>query len=132
MSGTNLLRDRLRSVLAGYPSVRLGLLFGSQARGTARPDSDVDVAIEAPATEGPAIAAALSAACGREVDVVTLEDPSIPLVEALVRDSEVIYEARPGIGARWRARALADLEVDRPWYARMRDAWLARVAREGL
>lgn len=132
MSGTNLLRDRLRSVLAGHPSVRLGLLFGSQARGTARPDSDVDVAIEAPATEGPAIAAALSAACGREVDVVTLEDPSIPLVEALVRDSEVIYEARPGIGARWRARALADLEVDRPWYARMRDAWLARVAREGL
>jgi len=126
------LRDTLREALASFPHVRLGLLFGSQARGTADAHSDVDVAVQAPASEVPAIAAALSAACGREVDVVVLDDPPIPLLEALIRDSDVISEAVPGAGASWRASTLSMLEIDRPWYERMSKAWLARVAREGL
>ena len=110
----------------------MGILFGSQARGTAHAQSDVDVAVQAPPSEVPAIAAALSAAWGREVDVVTLDDPPIPLLEALIRDGEVIFEAVRGAGASWRAATLSNLEIDRPWYERMSKAWLARVAREGL
>lgn len=132
MSGEDELRETLRQALAGMPQVRLGLLFGSQARGTARADSDVDVAVQAPASEGPAIAAVLSAACGREVDVVTLDDPPIPLLDALIREGELIFEAKRGTVAQWRAGALATLEIDRPWYERMSRAWLTRVAREGL
>ena len=132
MSIADRLRDTLREALAAFPHVRIGLLFGSQARGTADADSDVDVALQAPASEGPAIAAALSAACGREVDVVILDDPPIPLLESLIRDGELIFEVVPGAGASWRASTLSTLELDRPWYQRMSNAWLARVAREGL
>lgn len=132
MSVDSQLREKLRQALAGMSIVRMALLFGSRARGTARVDSDVDVAVQAPASEGLAIAAVLSAACGREVDVVTLDDPPIPLLDVLIRDGELIFEAERGVGARWRAAALATLELDRPWYERMSRAWLARVAREGL
>jgi predicted nucleotidyltransferase len=37
--------DALREVLRDRQDVHLALLFGSQARGKARPDSDVDVAV---------------------------------------------------------------------------------------
>jgi hypothetical protein len=43
-----------------------------------------------------------------------------------------VHERRRGTAATWRAHALADLETDAPWFARMRDAWLARVAARGL
>ena len=38
--------DALRRILDAEPGVAYALLFGSSARGTRRPDSDVDVAIE--------------------------------------------------------------------------------------
>lgn len=61
-----------------------------------------------------------------------LDDPPIPLLDALIRDGETLYEREAGAAAGWRAGALAALEIDRPWYERMSNAWLARVAREGL
>ena len=78
------------------------------------------------------IAAQLSAALGVEVDLVVLGDAGVPLLDEIVRDGVVAYEATPYAAARWRTRALIDLETDRPWYARMRDAWLASVAAQGL
>jgi hypothetical protein len=50
----------------------------------------------------------------------------------LVRDSVVIHEGAAGSAARWRSHALSELDRDRAGFERMRDAWLARVAREGL
>jgi predicted nucleotidyltransferase len=119
-------------VLAAFPEVRLALLFGSEARGTARRDSDVDVAMDAPLPLLSQVAAALSARLGVEVDVVQLETANIPLLEALISDGIVLHEARPGAGALWRSRALAQLETDRPWYRRQRDAWIQRVAEHGF
>lgn len=124
--------DRLRQALAGRKDVRVALLFGSEARETARAGSDVDVAVDAPSADLLALAAALSEALSREVDVVSLDDPTIPLLEQLVRDGIVVHEAYPGAGALWRSHALTSLETDRPWFARMRDAWLARVRERGL
>jgi hypothetical protein len=49
-----------------------------------------------------------------------------------VREGILAHEARPGAAARWRAQALADLETDAPWFARMREAWLRRVAARGI
>jgi predicted nucleotidyltransferase len=122
----------LAHALANWPRVRLAILFGSHARGTAVPGSDLDVAVNAPGVDGLALAAALGRALGCEVDVVSLDDPGVPLLEELVREGVVVHEATPGAGALWRSRVLAQLETDRPWYARMRDAWLSRVASEGL
>src|SRR5688572_21276205 len=81
------LRQRLRRALEQTPSVRLALLFGSQAKGRARAGSDVDVAVLAPRENLLAIGAALSKACGQTVDVVSLEDPGFALLEELVNDS---------------------------------------------
>jgi uncharacterized protein len=122
----------LRSALAGRADVRVAVLFGSQARGTAREDSDVDVAVDAPEADLLALGATLAAAVGREVDVVALEDATIPLLEHLVRDGAVVHEGHPGDGALWRSRALASLETDRPWFSRMCEAWLTRVKDRGL
>ena len=124
--------DSLRRALAGESSVHLAILFGSEARGTAAASSDVDLAVLGRDLEPLALGAALGRALGREVHVVSLVDPGVVLLEELVRDGIVVRVGAPGAGALWRSRALAQLETDRPWYARMRDAWLARVAREGI
>ncbi len=124
--------DALRRALAGRADVRVAVLFGSQARGTARPDSDVDVAVDAPGADVLGLGAMLACALGREVDVVLLEEATIPLVERIVRDGIVVHEGRPGAGALWRSRTLATLETDFPWLSRMNDAWLARVKDHGF
>jgi predicted nucleotidyltransferase len=126
------LQARIREHLALRTDVRVAVLFGSRARGTARPDSDVDLAVEAPGGDLLTLGAELVTALDLEVDVVDLADATIPLLEHLIRDGIVVHEARRGAGGLWRSRTLATLETDRPWYQRMRDAWLARVAREGL
>lgn len=126
------LQARIREHLAGRTDVRVALLFGSRARDTARSDSDVDVAVEAPEVDLLTLGAELGAVLDLEVDVVDLADASIPLLEHVVRDGIVVHEGHRGAGAMWRSRTLTTLETDRPWYHRMRDAWLARVAREGI
>jgi predicted nucleotidyltransferase len=126
------LKGRIRRALEGRSDVHLALLFGSAARGTARPDSDVDIAVDAPSADLFDLAATLVGALDLEVDLVSLEDPSIPLLEELIRDGIKLHEAWPGAFAGWRSRALTTLETDRPWYARMREAWLKRVAERGF
>jgi uncharacterized protein len=118
--------------LAPFPNVGLALVFGSVARATARDDSDLDVAVAGTDVDVLGIAAALSRAVGRDVHVVPLADASIPLLEEIIDHGIVVHEGRPGAAATWRSHALADLELDRPWYARQRDAWLRRVAADGI
>jgi predicted nucleotidyltransferase len=113
-------------------SVRLALLFGSRARGSVRDSSDIDLAIDAPNVDLDGLRVFLAERFGVDVDISFLADATIPLLDALIQDGIVVYETQPGIGARWRSRTLADLETDRPWYGRMRDAWLRRVAERGL
>lgn len=128
---TNELCAALSPVLLRH-GVRLAILFGSRANGKARPTSDVDLALDADDAQFAVIAGELSSTLGLEVDVVSLKGVTIPLLEALIRDGIVVHEGRRGAGASWRSKALAELETDRPWYARTRDAWIARVAERGL
>ncbi len=107
------------------------MLFGSVARGRARPDSDVDVAVLGK-VDPFALSGALSTALCRDVDVVRFEGAPIPLLDAILRDGVVAFERSPGAAAVLRSRLLASLEVDRPWYARMQRAFLARVAERGI
>jgi predicted nucleotidyltransferase len=122
----------IREVLGEFPEVRLAILFGSRARGTATPSSDLDLAVEAPPELLGALGAALSSRLGLEVDITSAPQASIPLLEALIADGDPVFEARPGAYALWRSRTLAQLETDRPWYHRQRDAWIARVAEQGF
>ena len=132
LATANALIQSFKQVLHARGDVALALLFGSRAREDAKESSDVDVALLAPEADLLDIGARLSQTSGLEVDVVSLADPGVPLLEELLRDAVVLYEARPGAYATWRSHVLADLELDRPWYARMRDAWLERVAQRGV
>lgn len=124
--------DCMKRVFASQDDVELGILFGSTARGSTKPSSDVDVAVLGQHADVMGISAALARELGRDVQVVRLEEASIPLLESIVDEGLVAYEKRRGVSATWRSRALMDLELDRPWYARQRDAWLKRVAERGL
>ena len=132
LATANALAQSFQQVLDARGDVLLALLFGSRARGDASDSSDVDVALLAPSADLLEIGARLSHACGLEVDVLSLADPGVPLLDELLRDAVVLYEGRPGAYATWRSHVLTDLELDRPWYELMRDAWLERVAQHGV
>jgi len=126
------LQARIREHLAERTEVRVAVLFGSSARGTARPDSDIDLAVDAHDVDLLTLGAELAELLDRDVDVVQLADASIPLLEHLMRDGIVVHEGCRGTGALWRSQTLSMLETDRPWYRHMCDAWIARVAQDGL
>jgi len=120
--------EALRTALNGRKDVRLALLFGSRTRGRARPDSDADVAVLGKDLDLLELAADLSDAARVEVDVVSLDDPGFPLLNALLRDSIVLHEGTRGAAATWRGRALLQAETDRPGWERMKNAFLRRLA----
>jgi predicted nucleotidyltransferase len=90
--------DALRRALEAEPDVTNALLFGSRARGSERPDSDVDVALElipgAPrdvrALGG--LIARLEAAAGHSIGLVLLDEASPPLAYRIFRDGRLLVE----------------------------------------
>ncbi|HVR95716.1 MAG TPA: nucleotidyltransferase domain-containing protein [Thermoanaerobaculia bacterium] len=124
----NPLVESLREALRGRKDVHLALLFGSRARGEAHPGSDVDVAVLGRDLDLLEFAADLSRATKTEADVVSLEDPGYPLLNAILRDGLLLHEEKPGAAAAWRGRAWLQAETDRPWFERMRDSFLKRLA----
>ena len=128
MAANDPIVEALRKALSGRKDVRLALLFGSRTRGRARPDSDADVAVLGRDLNLLALATDLSDAAEVEVDVVSLNDPGYPLLNALLRDGILLHEGEPGAAAAWRSRAWLQAETDRPWFERMRDAYLRRLA----
>jgi predicted nucleotidyltransferase len=123
--------EPLRRALSERREIRLALLFGSRARGQARPDSDADVAVLGENLDLLELAADLSDAAKVEVDVVDIKDPGYPLLNALLRDGVVLREGERGAAASWWTRGLLQAETDRPGYERMRDSYLRGLA-EGL
>lgn len=113
------LRDAAGDVFAATPVI-FAYLFGSHARGDARHDSDVDVAVhvdDAVAVEtrldlGLQIAGELTyrAAVGPIDGVVVLNDAPLRLVGRILADRQVIYSrdevARVRFEVRMRTRAL--------------------------
>ena len=102
------LLSTLRGALRTEHNVRFALLFGSVARATAAPGSDVDVlvALRDPDLERVVeLATKLTAATGRRVDVVRLEDAeSEPSFLAdVIADGRVLVD-REGLWPRLRSR----------------------------
>lgn len=104
------LEGALRRVLESLPEVRLAVLFGSAARGEAKPGSDLDVGVlfEKDAEVTPALEAALSRACQRPIDLVRLNDAPPLLRFEIARDGFPLVERAPHAWADFKARAMID------------------------
>ncbi len=108
--------DTLMRTLSARPDVLEAYLFGSQARGAARADSDVDVAVYLdPATDidvgfgvDAAIGADLMRALARnDVDVVLLNRADPVLYERVLRDGVRLVVRDPTATSRREGRALS-------------------------
>ena len=94
-----------RGVVAAY-------LFGSQARGTAGPGSDVDVAVlfgRPPAAtllaQPFALADDLRGLLGRRVDLVVLDSAPPDLVHRVLRDGQLLLDRDPAARIRFEVAA---------------------------
>lgn len=86
----------LVEVIAGQPHVRRVWLFGSRARGDARPRSDIDLAVEAPAAgrrEWLEVCRLIEEAeTLLPIDLVRFEEASPSLQQAIQSSGEVLFE----------------------------------------
>jgi len=124
--------DRLRSRIASLPAVRLAVLFGSNARGEARPRSDVDLAVLLD-PDGSAlrcqVEAELGRAAEREVDVIFLAEAPPLLRFEISRDGVLLFEKEDGVWTDFKVRAMVDWWDWAP-YSRMFTAAAVRRLRE--
>ena len=131
------LRDRLAHALRGDSTVRLAWLHGSRARGTARRESDIDVAVllddECAATPV-AIKDSiwrLAGALGREVpsdrlDLVLLNDAPALLRHRVIRDGVLLFARSDAERVRFVLRTLREYQDLEP---RLREHTRRRVQR---
>jgi predicted nucleotidyltransferase len=101
--------DALRAAVDAEPAVVAAWLFGSRARGTARPTSDVDVAvllgnIPERAELGWDIEARLCAAVRLPVQVVVADTAPADLVRRILRDGIVLVDRDPAARVRYEVR----------------------------
>ena len=106
--------DVLRHALQREPDVANAVLFGSRARGSARANSDVDVAVAltAGAARDPlalgGLAARLESAVARPVSLVLLDEAPPPLAYRIFRDGRVLVERDRAALVTRKARAILD------------------------
>lgn len=83
------INNPIRQVLSQHGEVRFAILFGSQASGQARPQSDVDLAVllNAPmsAKDKMSLISDLSALCGLPIDLVDLRVAGEPLLGQILK-----------------------------------------------
>ena len=112
---------------AGPP--HLAIVFGSVARGTARADSDLDIAIDLghpmPPSEKLALIDALAQASGRPVDLVDLRRAGVPLLGEILAGGRRLI-GTPAAHAEWLARHATDAADFLPAYRRLIAARLDR------
>lgn len=105
------LDDRLRRALASFPEVKLAVLFGSTARGKARPGSDVDLGLLLEPYSADLrfrVEAELGRAAGREVDTVLLDEAPPLLRFEVARDGVLLSEGAAHLWTDFKARAMVD------------------------
>ena len=85
---------QVQAALAKHPEIDLAIVFGSVARGEARRDSDIDVAVQLPtpldADQKMQLIADIAAMTGRPVDLVDLRTVGEPLLGKILKHGQRI------------------------------------------
>lgn len=121
----------MREAFGCVAHLRLVLVFGSVARGSARADSDIDVAVLADhalgAVEKMRLIEAIAQATGRPVDLVDLTTAGQPLLGQILRDGYRLLGTADA-QADLATRAVLDTHDFLPYVQRMfkqrRQAWI--------
>ncbi|MCG8530711.1 MAG: nucleotidyltransferase domain-containing protein [Desulfovibrionales bacterium] len=129
MEDTQLMK-KVSDVLAAYPEIQLGVVFGSAVSGTMRADSDVDVAVLGQESLSLSLRleliTELSLAVGREVDVVDLYSAhGVILRQVLTKGIAVLERTKRGRAALMK-RMLFDQSDMEPYRRRMTEVRLQR------
>lgn len=127
---------RVTQALARHPQIMFAYLFGSVARGEARPGSDLDLAIEIQAGGRAhrvwldALAGVGSAIDTVLVDCVDLSAAPLPLRFAVIREGRVLLDRDPAARRRFEVDTRREYWDFEPW-RRRHDEELLRRLREG-
>jgi predicted nucleotidyltransferase len=125
--------EKLKHVLQQTPEVRLAVLFGSMSRRTARPGSDVDVAILLKSDsdpDGTRLNVELERELARSVHLVRL-DTAPPLLRfEIARDGLLLIERETHAWSEFRAHAMIDWWDWAPTARMMHDTMAARLRQE--
>ncbi|MFW5877218.1 MAG: type VII toxin-antitoxin system MntA family adenylyltransferase antitoxin [Myxococcota bacterium] len=133
------LLEAIRRALAAEPSVQAALLFGSHARGAARPDSDIDVAVLLDVAPEPRQRTAqlrkILEAVGRElavdrVDLVILNDAPPKLAFRALAEGRVAFTRNLEALHRFRVRTYSRHADYEPVERFFRDATRRRALEE--
>ncbi|MFN2330160.1 MAG: nucleotidyltransferase domain-containing protein [Chromatocurvus sp.] len=88
------MEQQLTEVLARHSQVRLAILFGSQARGQATRDSDIDVGVLAQSSLSAGFKLELmqqiALECGRPVDIVDLYNAGEPVLGQVLKGKRLL------------------------------------------
>jgi uncharacterized protein len=105
--------ERVRLAVDRAPEEVVAMyLYGSWARGTARPDSDVDLGFWRRTPSEPrlaaqphALAVSLEGRVDRDVDLVELNHAPVDLVHEVLRDGIIVLDRDPELRVRFEIRA---------------------------
>jgi predicted nucleotidyltransferase len=124
------LLESLRQGIASLPEVRLAVLFGSTARGQARPQSDVDLGVLLdPDTPDVRFKAEteLGRAAGRSVDVVFLNQAPPLLRFEIAKEGVLLHQDQDHLWTDFKTRAMLDWWDWAPIAKRIEDALIQRL-----
>lgn len=124
--------DRIADCLASQRGIRLGIVFGSMARGEATSDSDLDVAVlaEKPlqTSQRMRLIRELSLVAGRPVDLVDLRTAGVPVARSALLQGKVVFSRDSVSYPEQLSRLLIDSADFLPYRNRLlkqrREAWI--------
>jgi hypothetical protein len=124
------LLENLRQSASSIPEIRLAVLFGSTARGTATRRSDVDLGISVePDTSAVRRRATveLERAAGRSLDIVFLEDAPPLLRFEISKDGVLLFQNEDHLWTDFKARAMVEWWDWKPFAKRIEEAAIRRL-----